>query len=82
MPRDRQVLTIPCPKCGDGQITCSVNMYQGEEEWIVSWEHRCRDCSERETRAYRSSDDPVEPHSVTDVCPFCQRDASNLREQS
>ena len=73
MPRDRQVMEEPCPGCQTGQISCTVNIYHGDEEWIVSWEHRCRDCSHRDTRAYRSTDDPVEPESVTRVCPFCQR---------
>lgn len=73
MPRDRKQLSERCPKCGDGALTCTVNKYESEEEWIVSWEHRCRDCSHRDTKAYRSSDDPVESEDVTRVCPFCSR---------
>ncbi len=72
MPRDRQILEETCPDC-QGQLTCSVNVYEGEDEWIVSWEHRCRDCSFRDTKAFRSTDDVVEPREVTRCCPFCQR---------
>lgn len=73
MPIERQILG-PCPRCQAANFTCSYNRFDRADLTILSWEHRCKDCGLRETKAYRSdqpapAEEKVDPH----VCPFCQR---------
>ncbi len=72
MPRDRHEIGS-CPRCSAGVVVCSFNTYVNGTERIDSWEHRCRDCSYRETRAGRSPADA--PPSGPSTCPFCGRAA-------
>ena len=75
MTRDRQTIG-PCSRCSRGPVSCSHNKFTDGTLEIHSWEHRCSDCSYRETGAFRS--DEAEPESKSDptVCPFCGRQAA------
>jgi hypothetical protein len=72
MPRDRQTVGA-CPQCGPGTVACTHNSFQNGAERIDSWEHRCSDCTHRETRAFRSGPDLPPPEADPHVCPFCRR---------
>jgi hypothetical protein len=76
MPRDRQPVGA-CSRC-QGPVTCSYNVFQDGEERIDSWEHRCRDCSDRSTQAFRTGGDNPEPDADPRCCPFCGRRAPEL----
>jgi hypothetical protein len=71
MPRNRREIGA-CPRCGTGVVTCSFNSYVNGAERIDSWEHRCRDCSFRETRADRAPAADA-PAPGPRPCPFCGR---------
>jgi DNA-directed RNA polymerase subunit RPC12/RpoP len=74
MARDRQTIG-PCPRCSQGTLTCSYNLFVKDALTIHSWEHRCADCGHRVTQAFRS--DQSDPDATTDptVCPLCGRNA-------
>lgn len=74
MPRDTQ-LAGPCPKCGQGTVTCFHNRFEDDQKRIDSWEHRCADCGYRQTQAFRSDEAPAEPPADPRVCPYCGRQA-------
>ncbi len=73
MPKDRQPHG-PCEQCSQGKVTCTHNYFSDGRQAIDSWEHRCGDCSFRETEAYKRPLDEtldVDPK----VCPYCGRHA-------
>jgi len=65
-----------CEKCQGASVTCKHNHFEQEDLWIHSWEHKCPDCGDRNTVAFRSD----EPDTLTEEdptkCPYCGRDAS------
>lgn len=65
----------PCPKCGHGSLECKHNVFEDDEQHIDTWEHRCRECGYRDTRAFRvaEEEDPLEDDPL--VCPMCGRRA-------
>jgi hypothetical protein len=74
MPRDRRIIG-ECPHCGQASLACSYNLFQSAELRIDSWEHKCPDCGNRQTKAFRS--DAEEPEGENPLlCPFCGRTAS------
>lgn len=65
-----------CEKCQGERLICRFNRFESDEVRILSWEHRCGDCGERQTRAYRSDEPDEALEQVdTEVCPFCGRSA-------
>ncbi len=75
MPRDRQPAG-ECPQCGANELECTYNHFESDELTIDSWEHKCPNCGFRDTKAYRSDDEPedevdavIAPHT----CPYCER---------
>lgn len=74
MPRDRQEHG-PCTQCSEGTVTCSHNYFAGDGQQIDSWEHRCSDCSYRETEAIRIDAENPPGEADPKVCPFCGRRA-------
>jgi hypothetical protein len=79
MARNRQTIG-PCPRCGQGTLSCSYNLFAKESLTIHSWEHRCADCGHRETQAFRSdqtAEDQTAGNTSSDptICPFCGRPA-------
>lgn len=74
MPRNRQPAGS-CPRCTHGTVQCSYNTFDNAGERIDSWEHRCVDCSYRETKAYRAGGTEGEPGADSELCPFCGRRA-------
>jgi hypothetical protein len=73
MPRDRKPAGT-CSKC-QGPVTCSYNSFQNGPERIDSWEHRCGDCSHRETKAVRIGGEQAPEEGDPKICPFCGRSA-------
>jgi ssDNA-binding Zn-finger/Zn-ribbon topoisomerase 1 len=73
MPRDRRIVG-ECPRCGQGKLACSYNLFQAEALRIDSWEHKCPDCGHRETKAFRSDAEGAEGLNP-EACPFCGRRA-------
>lgn len=66
-----------CPKCGSASLTCRYNRFESDDLRIDSWEHKCPDCGNRETTAYRSDEDDSVPANVdVAVCPYCRRQGS------
>jgi uncharacterized Zn-finger protein len=62
-----------CKKCGSDRLTCRYNHFQQDELEIHSWEHRCPDCGNRQTTAYRSDDEDELPPDNPGLCPYCGR---------
>ena len=63
-----------CPKCGNSELACSHNHFEKDDLVIDSWEHKCPDCSLRETTAYRSDDEDYEELEADPRrCPYCGR---------
>ena len=62
-----------CQKCDSDQLTCRYNYFQQDELEIHSWEHRCPDCGNRLTTAYRSDDEDELPPDNPCLCPYCGR---------
>ena len=63
-----------CENCAGASLTCKYNYFCEGELQIHSWEHKCPDCGQRRTTAYRSDDeDIIFADIVTDTCPYCQR---------
>ena len=63
-----------CPQDAEREscnLTCKFNYFESEELSIHSWELKCLDCGYRETIAYRSDDEDLEPDCEADRCPFC-----------
>ena len=75
MARDQQAAG-PCSECGTGTIRCSYNHFTRDDLEIHTWEHRCLDCSVRETTAYRSDDEPDARPADPQTCPYCGRAAA------
>jgi ssDNA-binding Zn-finger/Zn-ribbon topoisomerase 1 len=71
MGRDRQ-MTGACEKCGQAALWCSHNRFHNGELTIDSWEHRCTNCGQRETKAFRSDAPQAGPADPL-CCPFCGR---------
>lgn len=62
-----------CPKCEKETVNCKYNLFEGDDLRIDSWEHKCMDCGHRQTHAYRSDDEDLEPDVETTICPYCGR---------
>jgi len=75
MARDRQTIGS-CPRCSQGSLSCSYNLFEKDALTIHSWEHRCADCGHRVTQACRSDQPAVDTTSNPKVCPFCGRQAT------
>jgi hypothetical protein len=71
MPRNRRIVG-ECPRCGEGNLACSYNLFESQELRIDSWEHKCPDCGHRQTQAFRSDAEEPSEQDPT-VCPFCGR---------
>lgn len=74
MARDRQMIG-PCPRCSQGNLSCTYNLFVKEALTIQSWEHRCADCGYRVTQAFRSDQSSADESGDPTVCPFCGRQA-------
>ncbi|MFP6693598.1 MAG: hypothetical protein VB875_11295 [Pirellulales bacterium] len=75
MARDQQQAGN-CGQCGTGTVRCSYNFFAGDDLQIHTWEHRCLDCSVRETTAYRSDEEPGGQSLDPICCPYCSRTVS------
>ena len=73
MTRDQQAAGN-CDKCG-AEVECTYNLFEKDELRIDSWDHKCRDCGQRKTQAYRSDDSDLEVTLNPLECPFCGRTA-------
>ena len=62
-----------CPKCDSDQLACRYNHFETDALRIISWEHKCSNCGFRETKAFRSDDEPTDDESDPTVCPYCRR---------
>jgi endogenous inhibitor of DNA gyrase (YacG/DUF329 family) len=71
----RDEITIGgCPACGSAALRCKYNHFASGELSIDSWEHRCPDCGQRQTRAFRSDDESSLSEGTDPAkCPFCGR---------
>ncbi|MDP7018451.1 MAG: hypothetical protein QGG36_21780 [Pirellulaceae bacterium] len=65
-----------CSRCGGWASTCKYNhFHQGDLE-IHSWEHKCPDCGNRQTTAFRSDSEDLDTSGRQQrVCPYCGRSA-------
>jgi hypothetical protein len=75
MARDQQQIGN-CEKCGTGAVRCTYNFFSRDDLQIHTWEHRCLDCSVRETTAYRSDEEPDDQPPDPTACPYCGRYAT------
>lgn len=60
-----------CEKCGSSRLTCKYNHFENDALSIHSWEHKCPDCGQRQTTAFRSDSPPL-PDDPR-LCPYCGR---------
>lgn len=72
MPRDRKQVGA-CATCGADGVECLHNRFENPLHRIDAWEHRCANCGERSTEAFRKPADEPEPDLDPLVCPFCGR---------
>jgi ssDNA-binding Zn-finger/Zn-ribbon topoisomerase 1 len=72
MPRNLQEVGA-CPKCQVGTVVCLHNRFENDLHRIDSWEHKCPNCGQRETEAFRKLPTDPEPERDPLVCPFCSR---------
>jgi ssDNA-binding Zn-finger/Zn-ribbon topoisomerase 1 len=72
MPRNLQEIGA-CPKCQVGTVVCLHNRFANDLHRIDSWEHKCPNCGQRETEAFRKLPTDPEPERDPLVCPFCSR---------
>jgi RNA polymerase subunit RPABC4/transcription elongation factor Spt4 len=70
-----------CPRCHSDQLTCKYNHFQQDELEIHSWEHRCPDCGNRQTSAFRNDDEDELPPENPAQCPYCGR-SGQLNDES
>ena len=65
-----------CSKCGADAVVCRFNYFDRGDLQVHSWEHRCSNCGQRATQAYRSDGPPLEAGTDPAVCPWCGRRGS------
>jgi len=62
-----------CSKCGADAVVCRFNFFDRGDLQVHSWEHRCGNCGQRATEAYRSDGPPLTAGTDPAVCPWCGR---------